>query len=189
MLSHFQCRVKSRRKMTSFHILMLNVFLRVVTADPSTTCFQDGKKCEVVDGNLLGMYVETTWQNCSLLCKDELNCVAFNFFGPTSDFYPHNACLLFSACESKLYCEDCVIGVSQEDCLCSVSYVGAIDNSDYVDIAGEVATEAECKSLCSRTTHCEVYTYYTENDEYEPRICMMLSNSGGISSGTCINEY
>ena len=68
-------------------------------------------------------------------------------------------------------------------------YVGAIDNSDYVDIAGEVATEAECKSLCSRTTHCEVYTYYTEYDEYEPRICMMLSNSGGIGRGTCINEY
>ena len=69
------------------------------------------------------------------------------------------------------------------------TYIGAIDNSDYVDIAGEVATEAECKSLCSRTTHCEVYTYYTENDEYEPRICMMLSNSGGIGRGTCINEY
>ena len=31
---------------------MLNVFLGTVIADPSTTCFQDGKKCEVVDGNL-----------------------------------------------------------------------------------------------------------------------------------------
>ena len=86
--------------------------LGAVVADPSTTCFQNSQKCEVVNGNLIDIYVETTWQECSLLCQDELNCVAFNHFGQNSDFDPHNACLLFSACESKLYCSDCVIGVS-----------------------------------------------------------------------------
>ena len=73
--------------------------------------------------------------------------------------------------------------------MCSVPYVGLIDSDDYVDIAAEVPSEAACKSLCSRTTHCEVYTYYTENDEYEPRICMMLSNSGGIGRGARTNKY
>ena len=165
-------------------LLLLSIWLQAVTADPSTTCFQDGQKCEVVNGNLIDIYVETTWQECSLLCQDELKCVAFNHFGPESAFYPHNACLLFSACESKLSCNDCVIGKSQEDCLCSVPYVGLIDSNDYVDIAAEVPSEAACKSLCSRTTHCAVYTYYTSQDPNEPEICMMLSKSGLLRSAT-----
>ena len=98
------------RKMT-FHILLI-FLLKTVTADPSTTCFQNSQKCEVENENLIDIYVETTWQECSLLCKDELNCLAFNHFGELSDFYPHNSCLLFSACENKVQCNDCVIGVS-----------------------------------------------------------------------------
>jgi len=165
-------------------MITLLLLLGVVVADPSTTCFQNRQKCEVVNGNLMDMYVETTWQECSLLCQDELNCVAFNHFGPNSDFYPHNACLLFSACESKLSCSDCVIGISQEDCLCSVPYQGLIDSGDYVDIAAEVPSEAACKSLCSRTTHCAVYTYYDSEDLYEPEMCIMLSDSGLLRSAT-----
>ena len=165
-------------------LLLLSISIGAVVADPSTTCFQNSQKCEVVNGNLIDIYVETTWQECSLLCQDELNCVAFNHFGQNSDFYPHNACLLFSACESKLSCSDCVIGISQEDCLCSVPYQGLIDDGDYVDIAAEVPSEAACKSLCSRTTRCAVYTYYDSEDLYEPEMCWMLSNSGLLRSAT-----
>ena len=134
----YQLTMETQQRMISFLLL---VCLGTARADPSTTCYQDSQKCEVKNGNLISITEDTTWQECSLLCKDELNCLAFNFFGPESDFYPHNACLLFSACENKLSCNDCVIGVSQDDCLCSVPYVGLIDSSDCVDIAAEVPSE------------------------------------------------
>ena len=165
-------------------LLLLGIMLGAVMTDPSITCFQDNQKCEVMNGNLIDMYVQTTWEECSLLCQDDLSCLAFNFFGAESEFHPHNACLLFSACESKLSCTDCVIGVTQEDCLCSVSYDGEIDNSDYVGIASEVPSEAACKSLCSRTGQCTVYTYYDSEDLVEPEMCMMMSSSGLTRSAT-----
>ena len=60
------------------------------------------------------MVVDTTWQEYSHLCEDELACLAFNFLGPKSDFHPYSGCLLLYACESKVFCNDCVIiGVSE----------------------------------------------------------------------------
>ena len=69
------------RKMTFFLLCMI---LHAVAADPSITCFQDSQKCEVSSDNLIEVFVETTWEECSLLCQDNLSCLAFNFFGPES---------------------------------------------------------------------------------------------------------
>ena len=69
------------RKMAFFLLCMI---LHAVAADPSITCFQDSEKCEVSSDNLIEVFVETTWEECSLLCQDNLSCLAFNFFGPES---------------------------------------------------------------------------------------------------------
>ena len=102
-----------RRRMTLFLLCM--IIPHTAMADPSVTCFQDSQKCEVSSDNLLEVFVETTWEECSQLCRDELKCQAFNFFGPESDFHQHNSCLMLSSCPRKLPCKDCVIGVSQDD--------------------------------------------------------------------------
>ena len=41
-----------------------------------------------------------------------------------------------------------------------------------------VPNEAACKSICLRTAECNVYTYYDDNELYEPQMCVLLSNSG-----------
>ena len=161
-------------------------------ADPSITCFQDNLKCEMMNGNLIETYIGTTWEECSLLCEDEVACLTFNFFGPESNFHPHNACLLFSECESKVPSEDCLLGSREQNCECtsvkycpcSISYEGSIDADNYVDLASEVQSEEACKNLCSSTTDCTVFTYYNNQHPYEPEVCLMLSNSGFEKSTT-----
>lgn len=157
---------------------LLCMILHAVAADPSITCFQDSQKCEVSSDNLIEVFVETTWEECSLLCQDNLSCFAFNYFGPDSDFHQHNSCLLLSSCTRKLACRDCVIGVSQDDCTCSIKFEGVVDSSDFVGMVASVEDEAACKSLCLRTAECNVYTYYNKYDPYEPEMCVLLSNAG-----------
>ena len=182
--------MKTQRRMTS--LILASIMLQAVMADPSITCFQDNLRCEMRNGNLIDMIVGTTWEQCSLLCEDEVACLTFNFFGPESNFHPHNACLLFSECESKVPSEDCLLGTREQNCECtsvkycpcSISYEGSIDADNYVDLASEVQSEEACKNLCSSTTDCTVFTYYDNQDPYEPEVCLMLSNSGFDKSAT-----
>ena len=87
--------------------------LHLATAHENITCFQDGQECELSDQNLVETAIVTNWQECSLLCLNSTECYAFTFFGQNSDFLPHNSCLLFSSCRTKLPCNDCVIGKPQ----------------------------------------------------------------------------
>ena len=145
-------------------LLLVSMMLHAVIAYSSITCFQDNLKCEMMNGNLIEMIVGTTWQECSLLCEDEVACLTFNHFGAQSNFNPHNACLLFSECESKVTSEDCLLGTREKPCTCTslqhcpctIEYTGVVDNDNYVDIASEVQSEEACKNLCSSTTDCRV---------------------------------
>ena len=113
--------MKTQRRTTS--LILARILLQAVMADPSITCFQDNLRCERTDENMIDMIVGTTWEECSLLCEDEVACLTFNFFGPESNFHPHNACLLFSECESKVPSEDCLLGTREQNCECtSVKY-------------------------------------------------------------------
>ena len=62
--------MKTQRRMTS--LILASIMLQAVMADPSITCFQDNLRCEVTDDNLIDMIVGTTWEECSLLCEDEI---------------------------------------------------------------------------------------------------------------------
>ena len=139
------------------------------TTGPNITCFQDNLKCEMMNGNLIETFVGTTWQECSILCEDQLACLTFNFFGLESNFHPHNACLLFSECKSKVPSEDCLLGTREQPCICtstqhcpcdSIPYEGSVDADNFVDLASEVQSEDACKSICSTTKNCAVFTYY-----------------------------
>ena len=74
--------MKTHRRMTI--LLLVSMMLQTVMADSSITCFQDNLKCEMTNGNLIETYVGTTWQECSLLCEDELTCLSFNYTLATS---------------------------------------------------------------------------------------------------------
>ena len=89
-----------RRTLVKCHEISIDILY--FKNDHNTTCFVDNVKCDISDGTLVEMHIETTWQECSVLCQDEVRCVAFNFFGPGSNFYPRSSCLLFSACEKRL---------------------------------------------------------------------------------------
>merc|ERR1712037_196365 len=146
-----------------------------------------------MNGNLIEMIVGTTWQECSRLCEDEVACMTFNFFGPQSNFNPHNACLLFSECESKVPSQDCLLGTRETGCKCTsfqhcpclaLEYTGMVDADNFVDIASEVQSEEACKNLCSSTTDCTVFTYYDNLDPFEPEVCLLLSSTGFEKSAT-----
>merc|ERR550539_1668027 len=107
-------------------IFLLWPILHLAAAHENITCFQDGQECEGHE-NLIDTSIVATWQECSQLCLDTSDCSAFNFFGPNSGVEPHNSCFLFYECNNKGPCNDCVIGVSQEDCLCSIAYKGVVD--------------------------------------------------------------
>ena len=159
-------------------ILICMVVLQSVVADNSTTCFMDNVKCDISDGTLIRMHLETTWKECSVLCRDEARCVAFNFFGPESNFRPYSSCLLFSACERKATCSDCVIGTHQDDCTCSIDFYGDIDKSNFLDTVTSIPDEVTCKNFCSKTTLCAFYTYYNSQHPDQPEVCFLLSHSG-----------
>jgi len=182
--------MKTQRRMTS--LFLVSMMLQAVMADSSITCFQDNLKCEMTNGNLIETNVGVTWEECKLLCEDEVTCLTFNYFGPESNFHPHNACLLFSECESKLPSEDCLLGTREQPCTCtslkycpcSIPYEGSVDADNYVDLASEVQSEEACKNLCSSTTDCTVFTYYDNLDPFEPEVCLLLSSSGFEKSAT-----
>ena len=156
-------------------------------ADPSITCFQEDLKCEMVNDNLIATYIGITWQECSLLCEDEIACETFNFFGENSDFHPHNACLLFSECENKIASEDCLLGTREPDCDCTsvkhcpcttIGYEGVTDSDNFVDLASEVQSLNDCKRLCLNTTDCTILTYYDDQHPVQPEVCLLLKNAG-----------
>ena len=88
----------------------------------------------------------------------------------------YDSCFLFSACKTKVPYNDCVIGIPQEDCLCSIGYLGTLDASNVADIVFDVRDEATCKRLCSEDKACKIYTYYNSSDPNEPKTCILLSN-------------
>ena len=97
-------------------------------------CFQE---CERSNENLVDFAITTTWQECSLLCLNSSECSAFTFYGQNSDVLPHNSCFLFSDCRTEAPCNDCVIGLPQQDCLCSISYLGTMDASNFANFVFE----------------------------------------------------
>merc|ERR1712012_735920 len=156
------------------------------TADPSITCFQEDLSCVAMNDNLIRTYIGITWQECSLLCEDEIACETFNFFGENSNFHPHNACLLFSECENKIASEDCLLGTREPDCdctsvkycPCTIEYEGGTDSDNFVDLASEVENEGECKSLCLNTTDCAIFTYFDDQHPFQPNFCLLLKDAG-----------
>jgi len=151
--------------------------VHIAAAHESVTCFQDNQGCEGSDQNLVNTSIVPNWQECSQLCLDTYNCYAFTFYGPESDLIPHNSCFHFSSCESKAPCNDCVIGTPEDECFCSISYLGTIDESNFVTYLFDL-DEATCKRHCSEIDACKVYTHYDHSDPNEPDACILLSESG-----------
>ena len=159
---------------------ILSLLLHSVSPSPQVDCAIDNEECEVTD-NLVHIYAGiSSIQECMTLCHDDFDCIAFNYFGPESDFIPTMTCLLLSSCDTKIPCESCVRGAFQDDekCLCSIGYVGAIDGNNLVDMVSDVQDEATCKQLCTTNDDCEVYTYHKNKTITEANMCFFLLNSG-----------
>ena len=148
---------------------------------PSVSCFQDGQSCVITDNLIESFITVTTWEECSMICRVDQQCRAFNFFGASSD--ESNSCLLLSACEDKVPCDDCVIGTEQKKCTCSIGYTS--NHSDTLDRVESVSDEMSCKFFCLEKENCTHYTYYNSNDPNSPETCLLLPSPDNDEMARC----
>lgn len=116
-----------------------------------------------------------------MICRVDQQCRAFNFFGASSD--ESNSCLLLSACEDKVPCDDCVIGTEQKKCTCSIGYTS--NHSDTLDRVESVSDEMSCKFFCLEKENCTHYTYYNSNDPNSPETCLLLPSPDNDEMTRC----
>ena len=164
-------------------ILILGIFFGYASCKPSASCFQDSQRCVIKENNLIESVASTTWEECSTICRVDQMCLAFNFFGATSD--QSSLCVLLSSCEERVPCEDCVIGTEQEKCTCSVGFTS--NPVDTIDRVQNVSDEMSCKRFCLNKENCTHYTYYRSSDPVSPETCLLLPSPGNDGMEPCEN--
>jgi len=161
-------------------VIALSILFDHASCLPSVSCFQDSQRCVVTD-NLIESVASMTWEECSVICRVDQRCTAFNFFGAHSD--QSNLCLLLSSCEEREPCNDCVLGTEQEKCKCSVGYTGNPgDNSDAIQ---NVSDEMSCKRFCLEKENCTHYTYYNSSDPDSPWTCLLQASFANEEMTRC----
>ena len=136
-------------------------------------------------GNIVQSTTSLDWVECATMCDILERCTAFNFFGPSSDPDLAYSCVLFSACEERVPCSDCVIGTGQDKCTCSIGY--SDNTGDAIGVVQDVSEELSCKSLCWEEANCTHYTYYKTNDLDTPEICVLHSGQNNDGMTKCDN--
>ena len=89
-------------------------------------------------------------------------CLSIYLFGAGS-FLFRGSCMLFSSCNNRRPCKDCITGSHQTHCTCSINYASVsdnvlrhVDNSRIVRGVFPAANELECKRLCLQNGLCKV---------------------------------
>ena len=89
-------------------------------------------------------------------------CLSIYLFGAGS-FLFRGSCMLFSSCNNRRPCKDCITGSQQTHCTCSINYASVsdnvlrhVDNSRIVRGVFPAANELECKRLCLQNGLCKV---------------------------------
>ena len=161
-------------------VIILCILFGHASCLPSVSCFQDGQKCVIAE-NLIESVASMTWEECSVICRVDQRCTAFNFFGASSD--QPNSCLLLSACGEREPCNDCVLGTEQEKCKCSVGYTS--NTVDNIDTVQNVSDEMSCKRFCLEKENCTHYTYYNSNNPETPETCLLMPSPGNDGLTSC----
>jgi len=164
-------------------VLILCIFVGHASCLPSVSCFQEGQRCDIKENNLIESVASTTWEECSTICRVDQMCLAFNFFGATSD--QSSLCVLLSSCEERVPCNDCVIGTEQEKCTCSVGFIS--NTLDTIGRMENVSDEMSCKRFCLNQENCTHYTYYNGSDSDSPETCLLLPSAGNDGMASCEN--
>ena len=106
-------------------------------------------------------------EQCSTLCQDDPDCVAFTHYNQDS-FPLSDMCVLFGKCIYRNPCNNCITGSSQNQCTCGIRYHGAINDNNLVQLISLTsASEKEpyCKARCVSHENCTAYTYYEYKSE------------------------
>ena len=147
------------------------------SGSPHIDCFLDNQECAITPDNLIHTYMGIpTIEECLQLCDDEVTCIAFTHYN--SDSLPfHDGCLLFSSCRERRPWQDCTTGSSQTECLCGIPYSGDVNLDNFVDLVS-ATDEQSCKKECITNSECHLYTFYDNEDIFQPKSCILLTSAG-----------
>ena len=59
-------------------------------------------------------------------------------------------------------------------CLCGIQYSGDINSDNFVEIVS-ATSEQSCKRECITNSQCHLYTYYDNEDIFQPNSCILLN--------------
>ena len=139
------------------------------------TCSIENNSCEIHDENLIESFANTDLEECRELCGYLENCNYFSHFG--SDNFPtSNFCMLFSSCSVLEHCgQDCYT----EDKLCHGSCGRNFESKQDENVIRwipDVELERNCKGICLADDSCLYYTYYEQESDHYPNLCILLSD-------------
>ena len=136
------------------------------------TCSREGVECYFNEDNLIDTLIQIpNVAECRQLCQDEDQCEYITYFYkpaiPVSEM-----CRMFTTCDSVISCENCIsqnMGCFET---CGSNIFGQL-NENLLDAVSNVASELECKSLCSANEYCSWYTYFYPNDTVNHEHCFL----------------
>ena len=171
------------KELTSFFVLLNLVFPLVLSHSESyndfsiDTCSVEKNSCEIHDENFIELFTNTDQEECRQLCGYLENCKYFSHFG--SDNFPtSNVCMLFSSCSVLEHCgEDCYT----EDKLCHAHgscgrNFESKQDENIINWIPDVELEWNCKGICLADDDCLYYTYYGQESNHYPNLCILLSD-------------
>ena len=117
-------------------------------------CLRANEECREKD--LYSFTGINSSEQCSTLCQDDPDCVAFTHYNQDS-FPLSDMCVLFAECIYRNPCNNCITGSSQNQCTCGIRYHGAINDNNLVQLISLTSAsekEPNCKARCVSHKNC-----------------------------------
>jgi len=146
----------------------------VHVSEPPLTCSFNNEACAIHGDSLIDSFNDIeNIAECRRLCYDVDDCEFITYYG--SNGYPfRNICQLFMSCDETLSCTECISETKGCYNICSKNIIGAVDDN-MLDIIPDIGNEGDCWDLCGKTSGCEFYTFYLEDNPYHGT-CVLLSS-------------
>ena len=135
-----------------------------------TDCSSEGVRC-VDDGSNLIDEVSpvNSEEECRPICEDQEECDYVTYYPSSSN------CQMFRTCAKTAACTSCVTQNMECYRTCGSSFVGYF-GENVIDMISNTKSELDCKNICSDTKNCSFYTYYFEEDDLYPELCILLTD-------------
>merc|ERR1719450_1144862 len=158
-----------------FLAIFLVKILTFVQGDSPVTCASDNVACTVHEDNLLDIVGDVaSIEECRQLCYYMEDCDYLTYYDINGSPFIE-VCQLFSSCEQTHNSTNCVSETRTCYNKCGKKVLGVLGDN-ILGAIGDVNTALDCKENCRTTSNCSFYSYFTEEDEQNPRFCILLSS-------------